>query len=142
MKFRAKELRVAWAQNNTSGNYTVGAENRTKKTLKPPRTLSQLKSFMGSIHSLHKYLPSLAKTSAPLRPLISRKIEFIWTTEFQSAFENLKLQVAKVVELRNFDVHRDIWLVFHTSPNGLGAVLKQLRPEGWRHISFASRFLN
>ena len=38
-----------------------------------PRSLSQLKSFMGSIHNFHKHLPSLAETSAPLRPLLSRK---------------------------------------------------------------------
>ena len=30
------------------------------ESLKAPKTVSQLKSFMGSIHSLHKYLPALA----------------------------------------------------------------------------------
>ena len=42
------------------------------------RTLSQLQSFMGSIHNLHKYLPALAETSAPLRPLLSKKNEPQW----------------------------------------------------------------
>ena len=32
--------------------------------LAAPKTLSELKSFMGSIHSHHKYLPALAETSA------------------------------------------------------------------------------
>ena len=41
--------------------------------LAAPRSLSQLKSFMGSIHSLHKYRPSLAECSVPLRPLLSQK---------------------------------------------------------------------
>ena len=54
------------------------------------RTLSQLTSFMGSIHSLHKYLPSLAETSAPLRPLLSKKNEFVWTNECQVKFEIAK----------------------------------------------------
>ena len=39
------------------------------ESLKPPRTVSQLKSFLGLIHSLHKYLSALAGSSAPLRPL-------------------------------------------------------------------------
>ena len=107
-----------------------------------PRTLSQLKSFMGSIHSLHKYLPWMAETSAPLRPLLSKKNEFVWTDECQVAFEMLKKQVANIVELKHFDVHKDIRIVCDASHNGLGAVLEQLGTEGWRPISFASRFLN
>ena len=107
-----------------------------------PRTLLQLKSFMGSIHSLHKHLPSLAEISAPLRPLLSKKNDFVWKNECQVAFEMLKKQVANIVELKHFDVHKDIRIVCDASHNGLGAVLKQLGTEGCRPISFASRFLN
>ena len=110
--------------------------------LAAPRTLSQLKSFMGSIHRLHKYLPALAETSAPLRPLLSKKNEFVWTTDCQTAFESLKKQVANIIELTHFDVHKDIRIVCDASHNGLGAVLEQLSAEGWRPLSFASRFLN
>ena len=112
------------------------------EALTPPRTLSQLKSFMGSIHSLHKYLPALAESSAPLRPLLSKNNEYIWTPECQNAFENLKKQVSNIVELRHFDIHKDIRIVCDASHNVLGAVLEQLGPEGWRPISFASRYLN
>ena len=41
--------------------------------LATPKTVTQLKSFMGSIHSLHKHLPTIAEMSAPLRPLLSNK---------------------------------------------------------------------
>ena len=33
----------------------------------PKKTVMQLKSIMGSIHSLHKYLPAIAEQSAPQR---------------------------------------------------------------------------
>ena len=105
-------------------------------------TVSQLKSFMGSIHSLHKYLPALAESSASLRPLLSRKNDYIWSDEYQISFENLKKQVAYIVELRHFDIHRDTRIVCDASHNGLGAVLEQLNSDGWRPISFASRYLN
>ena len=107
-----------------------------------PRTLSQLKSFMGSIHSLYKYLPSLEDISAPLQPLLGKKNEFEWTNEYQVAFEMLKKQVVKIVELKHFDVHKDIRVVCDASHNGLGAALEQLGTEGWRPISFAFWFLN
>ena len=110
--------------------------------LAAPRTLSQLKSFMGSKHSLHKNLPSLAETSAPFRPLLSKKNEFVWTNDCQVAFKSLKKQIANFVELKHFDVNKDIQIVCDASHNGLGAVLEQLGAEGWRPNSFASRFLN
>ena len=69
------------------------------QALTPLRTLTQLKSFMGSIHSLHKYFPALAELSAPLRPLLSKSNDKIWTTECQNAFENLNKQVSNIVEL-------------------------------------------
>ena len=91
--------------------------------------------------STHNYLPSLAETSAPLRPLLRKKNGFVWTNECQVAFEILKKQVAIIVELKHFDVHKDIRIVCDASHNGLGAVLEQLGAEGWRPISFASRLL-
>ena len=112
------------------------------ESLKAPKTVSQLKSFMGSIHSLHKYLPALAESSASLHPLLSRKNDFVWSDECQISFENLKKQVANIVELRHFDIHRDTRIVCDASHNGLRAVLEQLNSDGWRPISFASRYLN
>ena len=110
--------------------------------LKAPKTVTQLKSFMGSIHSLHKYLPAIAEMSAPLRPLLSKKNEYNWTAECENAFQNIKVGVANIVELKHFDIHKDIRVVCDASHNGLGAVLEQLGTEGWSPISFASRFLN
>ena len=97
---------------------------------------------MGSIHSLHKYLPAIAEMSAPLRPLLSKKNEPNWTAECENAFQNIKLGVANIVEIKHFNIHKDIRVVCDASHNGLGAVLEQLGTEGWRPISFASRFLN
>ena len=39
--------------------------------LKHPKTFEQLKSFMGSIHHLIRFIPNLAQLCTPLRPLLS-----------------------------------------------------------------------
>ena len=98
--------------------------------LAAPKTLTQLKSFMGSIHSLQKHLPAIAETSAPLRPLLSKKSDYNWTAECENAFQNIKLGVSNIVELKHFDIHKDIRVVCDASHNGLGAVLEQLGTEG------------
>ena len=46
------------------------------------------------------------------------------------------------MELRHFDIHHDTRIVCDASHNGLGAVLEQLDSDGWRPISFGSRYLN
>ena len=40
--------------------------------LEPPKTLKELRSFMGCIHHLIKILPNLAELSENLRPLLSK----------------------------------------------------------------------
>ena len=48
--------------------------------LNHPKTFKQLKSFMGSIHHLNKFISNLAQLCTPLRPLLSNenKFHFKW----------------------------------------------------------------
>ena len=63
-----------WLGHKTTSTGITPLVRKTEpiEALTPPRTLTQLKLFMGSIPSLHNYLPALAESSAPLRPLLSR----------------------------------------------------------------------
>ena len=97
---------------------------------------------MGSLHSLHKFLPKLAELSAPLRPLLSQNNDFAWTNVCENAFQHLKSLVKNIVELRHFDIHRETRIICDASHDGLGAVLEQYGASGWHPISFASRYLN
>ena len=63
--------------------------------LEIPKTLKQLRSFMGSIHHLIKFTPRLAELSEPLRPLLSKnntksQNKLDWKEEHTIAFENIK----------------------------------------------------
>ena len=71
-KFACKK--VEWLGFNINSE---GTKPPTKKTeaiekLLPPKTFQQLKSFMGSIHHLTRYIPNLAQTAAALRPLLKK----------------------------------------------------------------------
>ena len=76
---------------------------------------------MGSMHSLHKFLPNLAEVSAPLRPLLSQNNDFVWTPTREDAFQQLKSLVKNFVELRHFDIHRETRIICDASHDGLGA---------------------
>ena len=71
------------------------AKTGALQKLDPPRTLKQLRSFMGSIHHLTKLIPNLAERLEPLRPLLkkdntttSNKLK--WEEKHTNTFSKLK----------------------------------------------------
>ena len=86
--FAQKECESLGHEITSTGVTPLIRKTEPIEVLKPPRTLTQLKSFIGSMHSLHKCLPALAESSAPLRPLLSRKNEYTGTAVCHEAFEN------------------------------------------------------
>ena len=124
-----------------SGIAPLVTKTQAVEDLKTPKSRKQLKSLMGSMHSLHKFLPNIAEVSAPLISLLSQNNDFVWTSGCEDAFQQLKLLVKKVVEIRHCDISRETRIICDASHDGLGAVLEQHSASVWHPISFASRYL-
>ena len=106
--------------------------------LLPPKTFKQLKSFMGSMHHLTRYIPNLAQTAAALRPLLKnaeKNKPINWLPEHNSAFKNILQLVAKITQNKHFDQHLETRIVCDASTTGLGAALEQYSTDGWVAIS-------
>ena len=125
-----------------SGIAPLVRKTQAVEDLKTPKSRKQLKSLMGSMHSLHKFLPKFAEMSAPLRSLLSQNNNFVWTPNCENAFQHLKSLVKNLVELRHLDIHPETRIICDANHDGLGAVLEQYSASGWHPISFASRYLN
>ena len=110
--------------------------------IKAPKTLKQLRSFLGSVHHLSKFIPNLAEICHPLRPLLKKNEKFIWNENHQSHFEHIKTVIANATENTYFNPTLETRIKCDASRQGLGAALEQLDCEGWKTIAFASRFLN
>ena len=146
-------MRICQILNNLARlqNYPIGNIPNHKKTdsilnLKPPNTLKQLRSHMGSIHQLIKFIPNLANLLKPIRPLLKkeniRNNKIRWEETHTAALDKIKSKISKITENKNFDRQRNTRLKCDASHTGLGAVLEQQYPEGWFPIAYASRFLN
>ena len=77
--------------------------------LKHPKSFEQLKSFMGSIHHLNKFIPNLAQLCTPLRPLLStsNKFDFVCKEDNEIAFKNILNAVKKITKNRHFVSNRE-----------------------------------
>ena len=110
--------------------------------LKPPTTHRQLKSFLGSVHHLTKFIPNLATLCRGFRDLLQKDTKYVWTDNHQSDFETIKNNIKNLTENNHYDTKRNTRVKTDASRSGLGAVLEQETCNGCETISYASRFLN
>ena len=104
--------------------------------------MKQLRSLLGSVHHLSKFIPNLAKICHPLRPLLKKSEKFIWTDNHQKHFEHIKTVIANATENTHFNPTLETRIKCDASRQGLGAALEQLDCEGWKTVAFGSSFLN
>ena len=110
---------------------------RAVEAMQPPRNVKELRTFLGFIQYLGKFLPNLAAESAPLRQLLEKEVVWHWNKEQQQSFKTLKHMVTKSPVLGYYNPNKPVTLTVDASANGLGAVLLQEN----KPIAYASRAL-
>lgn len=94
-------------------------------TLLAPQKQKDVRSFLGHNGYYRIFIQYFSKIAAPLFVLLTKDVEFEWTTECQHSFEALKIALTKALVLRGPN-----WtLPFHIHTNAsifsIGAVLGQ-----------------
>ena len=114
-----------------------------------PKTVTEVRSFLGFTNYYRKFIYKYAQVARPLNELISgenakfKRKKVNWDEKCQLAFDKLKEICSETPILAYPDYHREFRLNTDASELGLGAVLYQLQEDGVeRVIGFASRALN
>ena len=114
-----------------------------------PRTVTDVRSFLGFTSHYRRFIWSYAKVAWPLNALISgdnanRKKSLVkWNSDCQQAFDQLKDLCTKTPILAYADYKKPFQLQTDASDLGLGAVLYQNDSHGHqRVIAYASRSLS
>jgi hypothetical protein len=98
---------------------------------------------MGMVEQLSNFSSINSKPATPLRQLLSPSHEFVLTSDHDSAFNHVKEALTSSPILKQFDPNLETAL--HTDAsrrNGLGYVLLQNHPEGWRLVQCGSHFVS
>ena len=67
------------------------------------KNLKQLRSFLGSIHYLGKFIPNFSQLCHPFRPLLKKNTKFVWSGELETHFQLIKSKVANATENTNYN---------------------------------------
>lgn len=105
--------------------------------IEKPKNKKEVLRFLGMVNYLIKYLPSLSELSFPLRQLIKNNIEFVWTSDIDKSFVDIKQLIANITTLKIFDPNLPIVVQTDASQYGIGGCLLQ---EG-QPIAFCSKSL-
>lgn len=112
------------------------------RTFREPQNVSELRSFLGLVCYVGKFVPHLATKTDPLRQLLRSGVQFNWTNKERAAFQEIKDAMCQIHHLGFFNPKEHTKLITDASATGLGAVLLQDSSAGnCRIIAYASKAL-
>ena len=105
------------------------------RAIQIPQDAQELQSFLGIATYMAPFIPNLSAMSDPLRNLLKKGTDFLWSPFHSTAFEKIKKSICRQVSLTYFDPRKETVVQVDASLRGLGSALVQ---EG-KVVAFASR---
>ena len=126
---------------NQDGVKPIRDKTEAITKLTAPNNVKELKSFLGSIQHMSKFINNLSKKTDRMRRLLKKDVRWEWTAEISEDFERLKKEITEARCLAHFDPKRDNYITTDACNTGHGATLWQKEGLVFRPVAFASRFL-
>ena len=136
---------IDWLGYHIDENGISPKQSKTEAILavETPKRLRDVRSFLGSVQYLGKFIKGLTDLTGPLRKLTEKTVtKWEWTKIEQTAFDKIKTKIAEIDSLAHYDPQKETILQVDASTVGLGATLWQTDENGRKPISYHSRKLN
>ncbi len=132
--FFAKEVDFLGFVVNGSGVKISEDKVKAIKEYQRPQTQTQVRSFLGMVNWVSRYIPSFQTLCAPLTNLTQKEAEFAWTQECEDNFHKLKDAVAKACMLHHPRFGAPFHIYTDASKVACGAGLFQVHEEAPQDI--------
>jgi hypothetical protein len=111
-----------------------------------PKTVAQLRRFLGMLNFYRCFLPRAASLQAPLHDVLSGpKVKgshpITWTNAFITSFNQCKASLSQAALLAHPNPSAPLALVTDASTTAMGAVLQRVE-DTWQPLAFFSRKLS
>jgi hypothetical protein len=111
-------------------------------TMKAPTSHKELKSFLGRLSYIRRFIPGLAAVTAVFTPLMKKGVPFIWSTACQQAFEKIQQIMTKLPTVCAPVPGRPLRLYLASNSEAIGGLVAQEDEKGTeRPIYYVSRAL-
>uniref|UniRef100_A0A2N9GDZ7 Integrase catalytic domain-containing protein n=1 Tax=Fagus sylvatica TaxID=28930 RepID=A0A2N9GDZ7_FAGSY len=111
-------------------------------TMKPPTTHKELKSFLGKLSYIRRFIPGLAAVTSTFAPLLKKGAPFHWSIECQEAFEKVQDIMTKLPTVCAPISGKSLRLYLASNSQAIGALIAQENDNGDEQpIYYVSRTL-
>jgi hypothetical protein len=104
---------------------------------KPPKSVHQIRSFLGLDGYYRHFVPDFSRIAKPMTELLKKGVKFVWGEKCENAFQTLKQYLTSALVLAQPNNSKPYEVYYDASGTGLGCVLMQEN----RVIAYASRAL-
>ena len=102
-----------------------------------PSNKDQLRSYLGMVTYLSKFIPNFSDVTAPLRSLMAKEVSWHWDKPQEDSFKKLSSAITQAPVLKFYDPRSPVTLSVDASSKGLGAVILQ----DSKPVAYASKAL-
>lgn len=106
-----------------------------------PKNVTNIRQFVGLAGWMRKFVPNFSIIAKPLYDRMKKGKAFVWGTEEEVAFVNLKQLLCKEPVLRCPDFERPFKVYTDACSFGTGAILTQVFDDGEHAIAYTSKKL-
>ena len=135
----AKEVSFLGHVISEDGIATDPAKIENVKNWPVPTNVTELRSFLGLCSYYRRYILNFSAVAKCLHKLTEKGANFIWTSECQDAFTQLKEKLTTAPVLAHPDFSKPFLLDTDASKESIGAVLSQVVDGYERVIAYGSR---
>lgn len=108
-----------------------------------PKNIKQVRGFLGLAGWYRRFIANFSTIVWPITEVLSTKRKFVWTSEAQTSFDEIKRLLTSAPVLTNPDFSKKFYLHCDASDVGIGAVLIQMDEDGnEKPIAYMSKKLN
>ena len=140
--FAAKEVSYLGHRVTEEGLLPDSAFLAAIREIPPPKTATEVRSFLCLAGYYLRYVNNFAANAGPLHALTKKDAVFQWSSDCQDAFDRLKTLLTTPPITASPDFSQSFRLYTDASTAGLGAILAQVHEGKERIICCASRSLN
>ena len=108
----------------------------------PLKTVKDVRSFLGLAGYYRRFVKGFSKIAAPLTELLKKDVNFKWTENENSAFEQLKNSITSAPILISPDPNKPYVVTTDASGFATGGILQQDHGNGLQPIAFMSHKMN